>query len=140
MLQYIVCYLFGSFYLMCHCIFLLHLLGLLLFQLHSLFTFIVRLVSCPPYIIFYCLISCLIWIVCSWFYHVFVTGIVVVPLPFTTSIVTPVKSTSSPYLVAFVGLCVYIDICYCVCYCVCVWYFYCCSIFCVFYIRTSWCS
>ena len=33
----------------------------------------------------------------------FVTGIVVVPLPFTTSIVTPVKSTSSPYLVAFVG-------------------------------------
>ena len=33
----------------------------------------------------------------------FVTGIVVVPLPFTTSIVTPVKSTSSPYFVAFVG-------------------------------------
>ena len=33
----------------------------------------------------------------------FVTGIVVVPLPFTTSIVTPVKSASSPYFVAFVG-------------------------------------
>ena len=33
----------------------------------------------------------------------FVTGIVFVPLPFTTSIVTPVKSTSSPYFVAFVG-------------------------------------
>ena len=33
----------------------------------------------------------------------FVTGIVVVPLPFTTSIVTPVKSTSFPYFVAFVG-------------------------------------
>ena len=33
----------------------------------------------------------------------FVTGIVVVPLPFTTSIVTPVRSISSPYFVAFVG-------------------------------------
>ena len=33
----------------------------------------------------------------------FVTGIVVVPLPFTTSIVAPVKSAFSPYFVAFVG-------------------------------------